>query len=1310
MAPNETVTLKLDVDYTGGPEMARARSDLAAYAAQARKLDQVSSRTSNSSRSRIDSQVKDHDRLTRAVDGSSNSLRRHNKEHDGLRKVMKGTLDAFGKFTSLIFKGFLVSLGATSLALIGIKAAMVAGRFAVKAYQASLAGLAAGAATVAAGLYTLAAAQREYAAAVAQVRYQPAASGGRRGAADAALRSLTGNQALAIAGNENLTATFSAISKQTEVTPEIVKALEGMGDFVAATGDFKNLATGGEFIASLVKAKSLTGDVVTSAEKLGPEFSDAMKKLQSEGKTSVTDVLQALSSGAAATSVGLNGALKSVNMTLIGSFKSQFQLLRDLAADLGMNFLQPATNSVNVIGETIRSTMVRSAYAVNAFAKGSLFNSLNSGVEKLATWSIKLIEDYLPKTEGFFSRIREWGRAIAGWFQSAIEFMKPLERAGEILIKFLMIPLEAIFSGFGNGLQNFSDLVKDNREDLMRFGDGLGRFISAVGKLFGTLKESFMQALPTLTAIADVFTSIVKALTGITKGFNAVGLGILPLLGFAAGGSLLKKGTKSKFFKGGSAINRRLGPGGAPMPGGGMQSVGTMTVTAGVVNLYQGAGPIGGGRPPTGGGGLVDQYGRPIGGGMPPVITPGTPGAPGPSGKIPFGQRFRGGLSRMGTGVKNFATGPYAPMAAGGLLMLGGNAAGAAIGGDTGQEVSTMATSIGMGAMTGAMFGPWGAAAGAVVGGIAGAVQINAQRNAKAEEAAEAIVESYDSNIQRTISRGNINRMMRTRDSLYLRQLQAYEEGDFRLGRKLGEQIDKFGPEGEYGRQIVRAEKQTARLSLITGKSTEEIKKLAKTMDVDLTGNMKDFKKLIEELLGAPTFGTNKEKGAASRDIFQQGLDRIFGRNIETAETRQAVNEAGRTFRNQLATGTVGEAGFDQYATAVGAYEFAVSGEDMIQATINMAKKLNTLDPQGLGRQFTEGYQLYGMEEQFRSSGSQAKLDQFFADQMKSQIASVAGSMALNAEKTGIENIDTARLTEQLNTSFADEIAAGDWDSAFEQLKTLRDSILTGAEQVAPLYGVESLGLSGITRSEQELNKLGISVSNIVDPTNRVATAMSEAEKKLSQIGVKGSLSGTIIVNGKVVTGEMKAAGDIYSSGALAGTGRGANNGGADGDPDTPEDTATFRRNRTGDTTSSKFANTLRSHRRISRMLGGKRNITSGVRFDNLGSLSSDHTVGAALDLVGDNLGAYAEMVRADGGFAEFHGAAGNRHLHVVPGTGAMGDMANPVAGQVGSGGNTENHTYYLTVNPTPNASADEIAQAVMTKIERTQRSNRERM
>jgi len=153
-------------------------------------------------------------------------------------------------------------------------------------------------------------------------------------------------------------------------------------------------------------------------------------------------------------------------------------------------------------------------------------------------------------------------------------------------------------------------------------------------------------------------------------------------------------------------------------------------------------------------------------------------------------------------------------------------------------------------------------------------------------------------------------------------------------------------------------------------------------------------------------------------------------------------------------------------------------------------------------------------------------------------------------------------------------------------------------------------------------------------------------------------------------------------------------------------DTTTPKGVKPKDTPTSRVQQTLDRHRQIDSGITGKRSVTSSLRNFNLGSLNSDHKTGRAYDLVGQNLGAYGVAVRKSGGFAEFHGGQADRHLHVVPGT---GDSSMPsVVGIQSSGGGSVANSYNITINGT-NQDPEAIANAVMEKIKRSQRSMDER-
>lgn len=92
---------------------------------------------------------------------------------------------------------------------------------------------------------------------------------------------------------------------------------------------------------------------------------------------------------------------------------------------------------------------------------------------------------------------------------------------------------------------------------------------------------------------------------------------------------------------------------------------------------------------------------------------------------------------------------------------------------------------------------------------------------------------------------------------------------------------------------------------------------------------------------------------------------------------------------------------------------------------------------------------------------------------------------------------------------------------------------------------------------------------------------------------------------------------------------------------------------------SAQLQRTLSAHNRINAALGGRYMVSNAlIGGGGRGRGSGDHQRGRAVDVVGRNLPAYAQAVRAEGGYAAVHG----NHVHAV-----MGDTATPRRGGVGT-------------------------------------------
>lgn len=100
------------------------------------------------------------------------------------------------------------------------------------------------------------------------------------------------------------------------------------------------------------------------------------------------------------------------------------------------------------------------------------------------------------------------------------------------------------------------------------------------------------------------------------------------------------------------------------------------------------------------------------------------------------------------------------------------------------------------------------------------------------------------------------------------------------------------------------------------------------------------------------------------------------------------------------------------------------------------------------------------------------------------------------------------------------------------------------------------------------------------------------------------------------------------------------------------------KRKGAGDTSTSRahggnLSHTLAAHSSAMAATGARLRITNAlVGGGGLGHGSGDHQRGRALDLQGSGLARYGAHVRANGGYASFHGSGSDRHLHTVPAAG----------------------------------------------------------
>ena len=465
------------------------------------------------------------------------------------------------------------------------------------------------------------------------------------------------------------------------------------------------------------------------------------------------------------------------------------------------------------------------------------------------------------------------------------------------------------------------------------------------------------------------------------------------------------------------------------------------------------------------------------------------------------------------------------------------------------------------------------------------------------------------------------------------------------------------------------------KLGKITGKSDIEINDLAKSMGVNLMDNTKEFTEVLKEL-GLATVKTVEQLNNALTNIYVDALS-DFDKAIKALQTPKIINESAEALRRlyDAQGGTITQEQKFQYVSDFLEQALVYFEGDPMKAytqTIESLQKGGTAftDPRSPFYQEFENIDFLGDDV---TKGAFEKMTSGFAAQYGERLNSMLMQSGVSVNQEDF-NARWQAMTNDQRMATASAITGG--------IGTGKDR-----QMVINKYGSESAallavaGLTGLTTSAVETPETA--AKDLVGVSTEIANATTNLIEQMSEY--------------------FKTANEAVPSWY-----------------NTPptwwnRDTSTPRGQAFGDTTSSRLSQTMARHASMNSMLTGTRTVTSGYRNYGLGSVNSDHVTGRAYDLVGQNLGQYQSLVRGTGGFAEFHGVNGARHLHVVPGSGAMGDSRVPVSSSTtpgpivmsGGGGGGSNYNFYVTGNE--NASASEIAEMVMQKVKEVERSNRER-
>ena len=475
-------------------------------------------------------------------------------------------------------------------------------------------------------------------------------------------------------------------------------------------------------------------------------------------------------------------------------------------------------------------------------------------------------------------------------------------------------------------------------------------------------------------------------------------------------------------------------------------------------------------------------------------------------------------------------------------------------------------------------------------------------------------------------------------------------------------------------------QKRLTELSKIFGKTEMEVEQLARTLDFNLMDSTKSFTEQLKGL-GAMMVKTSAEMKGMQTDVFVNGLSK-FDEVIKQIEAPYILDEKVSNFRDMMDAGGVGEKDIAQFFKDV-LLDTAELGGGGLQGAL----KLQAMYGTG-GTAYTQaGGYLEGKESILDSRGGQTAIT-YMQDailQTGKNLAQFTNNALLAGTGTGSDrfmvNADLfAGATSRMGSAAAGQLEAGLTSGALFEGVDMSDQSAIDARlrTISPELTGASIGLQRVASDADMASSLG-EIANMPEDLAKVFQGFIDEYK--------------IFFKSEANTPEWFTASAFKELIAAI------------------DDTSSPRGKGIGDTTSSRLSQTLGRHSMMDSALVGKRTITSAYRTTGLGSPSSDHVMGRAYDLVGQNLGGYSKMVHANGGFAEFHGTNANRHLHVVPGPG-MGDTTVPSRmsrPSVSGGGGTVNNSYTINVEAGPNATAEQIANITMKKIKLMQDNQRQR-
>lgn len=1302
--------------------------------------------------------------MNRRLDEMSKSYKRH---FDELDSMVKATGRLLSKGLSLAIKATTAEFGLMGLSMITVHGLFAAGNLLAKAYTGTMNVLAGAAASAAVALASVAAAMRENNAAM--FAYKADGSyrqfGNNLNQVRVVMRGMERDTRLATLTVENLNAAYAAVSSRSTFTRGSQTLLRGLMDFASAGQPLdQGVKAAGDLIGVLQDPKASFGEISKAAEALGPSMKKAMEEAKKEGINTAEELRRAINDGTLAAMGGVEGQFDAVNSTLMSVMRSGFNQIRSMFADLGQPFLKPLKEATDEIINIFQRTFLRTYGSLQKFGTGTFIDGLVGAVEKLNDLFVHLVRDYLPNVKGMMDRIRDrWDDFSRGW-NRLVEGLRPLREGAKVLLEFLGKIFGPIWDRITEKFGAFNRQLQSNQSNLNEFGTALGEMLVSFSRITDTIRDLFFQSLPFLTKLANGIRQVAELLGNVLEnlgnlfggaggGFGAFGLlmgiGVIGRQMQQTRGGFVQRSVGNMNVNAGTVVVTGATAGGQMYPGA-AGAQGMTGMPGGYVPYRRGGGGMSSQRQIVNAANIAANQGAPLtaaqarqmGLSSSQMTQANARAARRSGGQFANGQTGPGFLQRLSathrlgprrlrsegltgrayqrmmamnrTGTARM--GAMALMGIGSQFMpeetQGAMALGSAIGAynpilglgvaGLGTALTSQNAGVGIGggvaggAAIGSMIAPgFGTVAGAIIGGAIGGIKagINAnnarkdEARAVAKDASEQLLEAMSEGIREASKEGNIEmfykeniKKLAKTDALTQLAIDSVafqkDEGD-KTHEQRQELIDYiYRNQEKFGIKMSHDQYLDAR-----GKPNEMLE--------ELEGQLGDLARA--NVLATDHYIDNLELLTSALNMTQDEVIRLAqstGVNLYDAlqSTDEMINSIvkGLVFTREQYEYAI----LDVAATAFDALRTIRDREEAPAVMDEAAQNLLNLNREGA---LTGADVATGFEDIFRGliayfGGDVELATANFIDQFgPSGIAFQSGNVLSGLDAEG------QALLQSIGNEFIPQMTAGVAADALEGIQAryltigretdlsqdaLQNLLMTNPQAflgfTESMFGMSDEDLAGgaLTRLLTEtFPNFEFSVTEVEDKTKNLAAATQAFIDALN-----------------LMSGELNLALQQLNGG--------------------PKDTRTPR----GDTLSSRFSRTMTAHSQLDSMLTGKRTITSGWRNFNLGSPSSDHVMGRAYDLTGQNLGQYKSLIDASGGFAEFHGSGGSRHLHVVPNTsGAVGDASSPVGSMMtGAAGSTSYNNYTINVNGADH-SPQEIADMVMVELDRLAISDGER-